>query len=139
MFMQEAMVITRSRRLWPAVIATACLLGLLNGCGRASGPPRYVVSGQVTFRDMPVPVGEIIFRPDAEAGNEGPGSVATIRDGAYTTESGRGLVGGPYVVEIVGFDGVSVAEATEGGVLFNPISRKINFPKADSTRDFSLP
>jgi len=117
----------------------ACLLGLVSGCGSPSGPVRYAVSGQVTFREMPVPVGEIIFRPDAEAGNEGPGSVATIRDGAYATDSGKGVVGGPYIVELVGFDGVTVPEATEGGVLFNPISRKVDFPMADSTRDFSLP
>lgn len=137
--MRWMMTAARKRFSGLPVTAMACLLGLVNGCGSPSGPARYAVSGKVTYQGMPVPVGEIIFRPDAEAGNEGPGSVATIRDGAYTTESGKGLVGGPYVVEIVGFDGVSVAEATEGGVLFNPISRKINFPKADSTRDFSLP
>lgn len=122
-----------------SVTAMACLLGLMIGCSRPSGPDRYAVRGQVTFRGKPVPVGEIIFRPDDQAGNIGPGSVARIRDGAYATESGKGVVGGPYVVEIIGFDGVSVPQASEGRVLFDPISQKVEFPKSASTRDFSFP
>ncbi len=130
---------TLNRLAGGRLASIVCIVVLLTGCGGPSGPPRYVVSGQVTFRGKPVPVGEIIFRPDAKAGNEGPGSVAAIRNGAYSTESGKGVVGGPYVVEIVGFDGISVAELTEGGVLFNPITRQVDFPANDSTRDFDLP
>ncbi len=89
--------------------------------------------------DTPVPVGEVIFRPDSEQGNEGPGSVARIREGRYQTEAGKGVVGGPYVVEIVGFDGIASTESTDGGVLFGPVILQLTLPDSASTQDFRLP
>ena len=117
----------------------ACLAVLSTGCGGVDGPPRYQVTGEVRYRGNPVPAGEIVFRPDTKKGNDGPGSVARIRDGRYETEPGRGVVGGAYVVEIVGFDGVSSPESLDGSVLFSPQTEELEFPLATTTRDFDLP
>jgi hypothetical protein len=120
-------------------LITIFLVGMLTGCGASSGPTRYELSGRVLHQGKPVPIGEIILRPDAAAGNDGPGSVATIRDGAYRTEAGRGVVGGPYIVEIMGFDGIPVGESTEGAVLFDPITRKVELSRQAATHDFEVP
>ena len=75
------------------------------GCG-TGGPPEHHVSGQVTFRDAPVPAGVVRFLPDAAQGNQGPAGYAPIENGRYdTARSGRGTVGGPHAVVISGFDG----------------------------------
>ena len=117
----------------------ACLVILSAGCGGVDGPARYRVSGEVRYEGKPVPAGEIVFRPDTNKGNDGPGSVARIRDGRYETDSGRGVVGGAYVVEIVGFDGVPSAESLDGSVLFSPQSKEVDFPLSAVTQDFDLP
>lgn len=74
---------------------------LLAGCG--GGPEFYQVSGEVTFRGVAIPAGEIRFAPDGRRGNEGPAVVARIVDGRYTTPAGKGIVGGPYEIRIAGF------------------------------------
>ena len=117
----------------------ACLLMLSAGCGGVDGPARYRVSGEVRYEGQLVPAGEIVFRPNTNKGNDGPGSVARIRDGRYETEPGRGVVGGAYVVEIVGFDGVPSPESLDGSVLFSPQTEELEFPLATTTRDFDLP
>lgn len=109
------------------------------GCGGVDGPARYRVSGEVRYEGQLVPAGEIVFRPNTNKGNDGPGSVARIRDGRYETEPGRGVVGGAYVVEIVGFDGVPSPESLDGSVLFSPQTEELEFPLATTTRDFDLP
>lgn len=117
----------------------ACLAVLSTGCGGVDGPPRYQVTGEVRYRGNPVPAGEIVFRPDTKKGNDGPGSVARIADGRYQTESGRGVVGGAYIVEIVGFDGISSPESLDGAVLFPPHAETVEFPASASMHDFDLP
>lgn len=109
------------------------------GCSGADGPPRYSVSGEVRYKGKPVPIGEVAFRPDTGKGNDGPGSVASIHDGRYRTEAGRGVVGGAYIVEVIGFDGVASAESTDGAVLFPPHVEQLDFPEAASQHDFDLP
>lgn len=117
----------------------ACLAVLSAGCGGVDGPPRYQVTGEVRYQGKPVPAGEIVFRPDTEKGNDGPGSVARIADGRYQTDSGRGVVGGAYIVEIVGFDGIPSPESLDGAVLFPPQTETVEFPSTESTHDFDLP
>lgn len=117
----------------------ACLMMLSAGCGGVDGPARYRVSGEVRYEGKPVPAGEIVFRPNTNKGNDGPGSVARIADGRYQTDSGRGVVGGAYIVEIVGFDGVQSAESLDGSVLFSPRTEEVEFPLSAATHDFDLP
>jgi hypothetical protein len=113
---------------------------LILGCGGNEGPPRYEVSGSVTYDGQPVPAGEVTFEPDASQGNQGPGSIAQIKDGQYRTERNSGVVGGPYIVRIVGFDGRPAGESLIGTPLFDePHETTVEFPKQNTTHDFHIP
>jgi hypothetical protein len=116
------------------------VLGL--GCGQGDGPQRFEVSGKVTYNGQPVPKGFITFEPDAEKGNGGPGGGADIVDGSFRTAAGKGVVGGPYLVKIVGYDGVAATvsgeELPEGSPLFVPYETRIEFPKQKTQQDFDV-
>ncbi len=127
-----------SRGRWrQAALGLAFVLCLV-GCG-SEGPDRYKVTGTVTYNGQPVPVGEVVFEPDASQGNSGPGSVAQIKDGKYQTEPGMGVMGGAYIVRIVGFDGVPVGDSTAGTGLFPPYETTVNLPEEGVTQDFEVP
>ena len=66
----------------------------LVGCGGAveSGPPRFRLSGKVTFDGKPVPAGTIYFEPAT-----GPAGSAQIKDGQYDTANG--MAGGADPVQ----------------------------------------
>lgn len=119
------------------------MLGLvclgLCGCGQ-SGPVKYTVQGQIQMPDgKPVPAGEISFEPDGSSGNQGPGSMAQIRDGKYSLPRDQGVVGGSYTVVISPFDGVQFGESIQGKPLRQvPYSEKVELPKEDSTKDFKI-
>jgi hypothetical protein len=109
------------------------------GCGDAGGK-RYSVSGAVTLGGRPVPAGEVVFEPDASKGNNGPGSVVRIRDGCYQTEPGLGVVGGAYIVRITPMSGTPFGDSLDGKPLLpGPRVETVEFPAADSTRDFDVP
>lgn len=132
------------RTRYAAYLAVAILTMSANGCGgKGDGPQRYHVSGKVTFRGKPVPKGFITFRPDNSKQNTGPGSGAAIENGEYTLENGKGVVGGPYIVEITGSDGVPFEEEGEkvpdGKELFPKYTTSFSFPKEDTTKDFEVP
>lgn len=126
----------RIRRSLPVV-----LLGIaaLSGCAPSSGPGQYTLSGAVLYQGKPVPAGEITLAPDGARGNTGPGSIASIKDGKYQTSPGKGIVGGAYVVQIVGFDGVPVDPmSTAGTALFPPYETRIEFPRESTIHDFHI-
>jgi hypothetical protein len=129
----------------PSFVRTAGLLlsvtaFALGGCGTSDGPERYELSGKATINRQPIPAGEITFTPDASKGNKGPGSTATIKDGAYRTEPGMGVVGGPYVVRIMAFDGVAVGESLEGSpMLDQPHEVAVVLENKKSVKDFDVP
>ena len=137
MFTQRpASVSARLRALWPA--AVAC--GLLVGCGGDDGPPRADVSGTVTFKGQPVPVGKIFFEPDTAKGNSGPQAFADIKDGKYSTaESGKGVVGGPHLVRISGWDGKAQGDMTMGNSIFVDYRTVVDLPKEAAVLDFLVP
>jgi len=118
-------------------MVAAALLAL--GCGRASGPARYEVSGHVTYGGKPVPAGTIVFEPDASKGNRGPASYAAITAGQYTTEAGQGAVGGPHRVRIAGSDGIAKGELPQGRSMFSEYHAAVELPKNPSTQDFAIP
>ena len=115
-------------------------MAALVGCG-TDGPPRFDVAGQVTFRGQPVPAGTIIFEPDSTKGNDGPQGMAPIENGTYSTaKGGRGTVGGPHHVTILGCDGVNLSETSpQGKPLFAPHVTTADLPKERSTFDFVVP
>ena len=137
------------QRSWLCVVGRLAVGGILvmwctaTGCGK-QGSNRFDYSGKVTFRGQPVPKGYMLFSPDRDQGNSGPGSKAGIFDGRYETMKGQGVIGGPHVVTIVGTDGVPV-DRGEGVMnpmglpLFPEYTTKVDLPKESGTLDFEVP
>ena len=116
----------------------AALLCLVAGC--SSKPELYHVSGTVTHDGQPVPAGEIKFEADVTKGHDGPQGFARIKDGKYdTSQRGRGVLGGPYVIRIDGFDGKPNGELPFGKPLFNTYRESRDLPKQVSQQDFAVP
>jgi hypothetical protein len=109
------------------------------GCGR--GERLYHLSGKVTFAGKPVPKGTIVFEPDTSRGNQGSAAFAQIIDGRYDTRSGegKGTVGGPHLVRILGLDGIPRGELVNGSPLFPEYTTTADLPRADATLDFDVP
>lgn len=120
------------------LLAVGSLLVLV-GCDGSDGPPRYHLSGTITYAGKPVPAGSVSFIPDASKGNQGPGGLARIKDGHFDTSEGTGHVGGPHVVAITGMDGVAQPELPRGTPLFPRYKLTMDLPKEDSTHDFDVP
>ena len=121
-------------------------IGLLSGCsGSSNSATAFHVSGQVQFDGKPLPAGKIYFTPDASLGNQGPQGTATIEDGKYDTEDSRfGIVGGPYIVKIDGYDGIQPPDDEDGlfpdgQVIFRDYEIKLKFPQADHVEDLDVP
>lgn len=128
----------------PRSLLVLLALYFVGGCGSApDGPPRFQISGSVTFDGKPVPKGFITFEPDGSKGNKGPGGGAAIANGRFKTEAGKGVVGGPHVVRIVGYDGVAATmegeQLADGKPLFATYVSTVDFPKENGTRDFAVP
>jgi len=117
------------------------------GCG--GGDKGYRVTGKVTFKGQPVPVGKIYFNPDTSKGNTGPTGYADIKDGEYDTSAGtgRGFVGGPVVIQIEGFDpsakGKNEKDDKSGEVLIKSLFPRYDLPtelpKSNTTKDVDVP
>jgi hypothetical protein len=124
------------------ILGCLAAIGLV-GCGAPSST--FDLAGEVTLGGLPVVAGEIVFEPDAEQGNRGPGAVAEIVDGWFETEPGRGVVGGPYRVRIVAFDGRPVGDPkTElldprGQPMAGEVELRLDLPRTSATRNFALP
>jgi hypothetical protein len=115
------------------------LLPLVNGCG-TSKVPRHNLSGRVTFRGKPVPVGLIVFEPDASRGNRGPQGYAQIFDGRYETEKfGKGAIIGALRVEITGFPPGDGSAGNPSTPLFPPYKTQVEVSADTSTLDFDVP
>jgi hypothetical protein len=119
------------------VIGTA-----LAGCG-SSGPPRYELSGTVTYAGKPLPAGYIVLSPDQSAGGQGAAAQADIHDGRYLVPAERGVLGGPYVAAVYGFDGVRSEENGIVNALGKPLVSNyritVELPRATSVSDFDVP
>jgi len=125
-----------------------CVGGVLFLLGCQSGePPRYELSGQVTFNGQPVPLGTIEFIPDESRGNRGPGTSAGIANGQYKTPRGQGTIGGPHKVRITGYDGqVKPVPGAPGEQtmpanppLFADVELQVDLPLANAQMDFVVP
>lgn len=115
------------------------LMVISAGCGD-SGPPRYHISGKVTYGGQPVAAGAVMLVPDASQGNTGPAASVTIKDGQYDSNlDGTGHVGGPHVLKITGMDGQASPEFPQGMLLFPEYEVKADLPKEDSQKDVEVP
>ncbi len=131
-----------SRRFLGLLVCSSCGLGLglsIAGC-KDDGPPRFDVSGTITFDNQPIAAGVIFFDPDVSKGNDGPQGFAHIKDGRYDTRTGgRGIIGGPHIVRIQGFDGKPGNELPLGEKIFNEHQIAVDLPKETTTKDFQVP
>jgi hypothetical protein len=129
------------RRTFTVIFVVALLAGAAAGCGK-SGPTRYRVSGSVTFKGKPVPVGSIQFTPDASKGNTGPSAFAGIKNGKYDSAAdGLGTVGGPQIASVEAFDGQNIDPNVlpNGKALVKGFRKSYDLPKrADATLDIEL-
>lgn len=123
--------------IWSLPIVVTCLM-ICAGCGgyHNDGPQRFKLSGAVTYKGSPVPVGEISFMPDTIQGNSGPGAVAFIKNGQYATRPHKGVTPGPMIVVIKGYNGVGNSENADGAQLFSPFQTHIDLEPQDSIQDF---
>jgi len=128
----------RSVRLLGIALAASALLGL-SGCGGNGGPHRYELSGSVAHDGKPIPAGTILFEPDTSHDNDGPGILVEFTDGHYRTPSGKGTVGGPHIVRIVGYDGEPQSEMPQGKPLFREYQLQIDLPRHNARQDFDVP
>ncbi|HWL09008.1 MAG TPA: hypothetical protein VNQ76_11405 [Planctomicrobium sp.] len=119
------------------------LLGIC-GCGNQTGdsPERFPVSGTVTFQGEPVPVGSIQFSPDTSKGNTGPTGYASISNGKFDTSlDGKGTVGGPHMVVIIGLDGKGdpKSDLPHGSPLFPEFQIAAELPASETVLNFDVP
>lgn len=127
------------------LLACLTLLCLCLGCDTDTG--RHRVSGSIILDGKPVPAGLITFEPDFKQGNTGPQGIAPIEDGRYDTNfaGGRGIVGGPHKVRILGYAGKSVppgasdpSDASSVKVLLKDYETEVDLAVGDATHDFNL-
>jgi hypothetical protein len=126
-------------RVFPVgLLALAALTVLSAGCG--GGERLYDVSGTVTWKGKPVPVGLVFFDPDASKGTTGRQGFANIKAGKFTTAvDGRGVAGGAHIIRVLGYDGKPSDELPFGRPLFDEHQENRDLPKANSELAFDLP
>jgi hypothetical protein len=127
---------------FPHHVTVSCLLMVLlaAGCG-PRGLARYSLEGTVTFDGKPVPGGQVILEPDSGADNRGPGAYCDITDGRFTTPPGRGHVGGPHRLRIMGFVFTTDTSTGDrmGRPLFPPYDMRLDLPRANARQDVIVP
>ena len=100
-------------RLTISLVVTTTVFALA-GCGPGNGLTMGRVSGVVTYKGQPVELGEVLFVPDSEKGNNGVPSMSPIgKNGTYimsTQESGDGVIAGYHKVAIRALDAIKVGQ-----------------------------
>lgn len=116
------------------------VLALIFAAGCGGGERVYDLSGAVTYQGKPVPAGTIVLEPDVSQGNKGSPGFAKIKNGQYDTRQGegKGTVGGPHLVRIIGLDGVARGELINGSPLFPEFNTTAELPKQNGTQDFEV-
>jgi len=120
-------------------IVMVMTLALVGGCGRQSGPPRYPVTGRVTYAGSPLALGRISFEPDTSRTNKGPAGYGDIVDGRYATYRAMGAVGGPHRVVIEGYAGETPEQRVKRRPLFPPFITTVDLPAGEAAIDFEVP
>lgn len=112
------------------------------GCGGPARLARHEISGTVNYEGKPVPSGSLRFTPDFDKGNRGPATTIMVADGQYRSVEGYGVIGGPYIVEITGFEGLTPEQAqamVTPKPLFKPYTVAVDLEKKKSVKDFDVP
>ena len=120
-------------------------IGLLTtglGCGRTERVTKHPITGTVTHGGDSVPSGSLRFTPDAEKGNRGPATTITIADGKYQSLADYGVIGGPYIVEITGFEALTDEQAAAFAMpkpLFKPYTVAVDLDAGENVKNFDVP
>ncbi len=122
----------------PMAVAVLAMIWTTAGCGGNDHRPIHI-SGTATFDGQPIPFGQILFEPDASAGNSGPAGFATITDGKFDARSsGKGITRHrPFVVTIHGQTRAPDQGHDASLPLFNPY--EVQAEVADPVKDFDMP
>lgn len=90
----------------------------------------------MTFNGSAIPKGFILFTGDATKQNDAPQTVVPIEAGKFIATSDKGVLGGPYIVQVKGYDGVKPTGVDmvvpEGLPLFPEVQTKIDLPTHDA-------
>lgn len=119
-----------------SVLLTLCAV---TGCSQPG--TKTQLAGKVTFKGQPVPAGYVSFMPNSSEGNRGEVTVAEIRNGAFDTsqQTGSGILPGPTIIVIAGFDGNPKPGFPQGKQIFNPHQISENLSADISQKDFAVP
>lgn len=109
------------------------------GCAE-SDSPRFNLSGKISYRGQPIPLGTITFLPVNQPDLSGPPAYALIKDGQFSTAGdGLGHFGGETDLMVAGYDGIPTSdEAPMGTPLFSAKSLRRDLEKANSQLDIEL-
>jgi hypothetical protein len=119
-----------------------CLLLTSLGCGSAERATKHAISGTVTYGGDPVPSGSLRLTPDHDKGNRGPATTIVISEGTYQSLPDYGVVGGPYIAEITGFEALSAEEAEKFVTpkpLFKPFTVAVDLEAGANVKNFDVP
>ena len=117
------------------VLAVALALAIVGGCQKSNG--LTPVTGRVTFKGSPVPMGNVYIEPDASQGNKGPQCRSSIIEGVFTSRPEFGAVSGPVIVDVEGAEQRSDKEFPTP--LFPRYTFKTEIPKGKATLDIVVP
>jgi hypothetical protein len=117
-------------------LAGLVALAMLSGCNRST---TFDVSGTVTFKGKPVPIGLVVIEPDAEKGNRGTQTQGLIKEGQFRTLSGYGAIAGPVLITVNANDGVPTPMAEKGKLLFRTYQYRTELPRTSSTLNIEVP
>ena len=117
------------------VVAVVLALAIVSGCQKSNG--LTPVTGRVTFKGNPVPMGNVYIEPDASQGNKGPQCRSSIIKGVFTSRPEFGSVSGPVIVDVEGSEQPSDKEFPVP--LFPRYTFKTEIPKGKATLDIVVP
>lgn len=133
------MTALRSSHLRRPIVSVAAglafALAIVSGCQKSNG--LTPVSGRVTFKGNPVPMGDVYIEPDASQGNKGPQCRSSIIKGVFTSRPEFGSVSGPVIVDVEGSEQHPDKEFPVP--LFPRYTFKTEIPKGKATLDIVVP
>ena len=117
------------------IVAAGLALAIVSGCQKSNG--LTPVTGKVTFKGNPVPMGNVSIEPDASQGNKGPQCRSSIIKGVFTSRPEFGSVSGPVIVDVEGSEQHPDKEFPVP--LFPRYTFKTEIPKGKATLDIVVP
>lgn len=135
----QTAVINVSVLKWLCLSMLFCCFG---GCSSGSREvDRFPIDGEIRYGNQPVVSGSITLEPDTTQGNLGPSSTAMIENSRFSIPASRGIVGGPYRVQITGYGSPpesTGADVNYGKSLFSEYEILVDLPAKSSSQVFEV-